>query len=282
MSDAQRNLCGISGPVLQRTWECGGTPDGDVYEEWHSGHTGVHLCGPRGGVPDALSGLPRYAFQLVDLQHGYEFQTRLESDALTWVPGVPVDEESILPTADPPNPGENILRAVLVGSVWFTLGTTLRSVMQLVDSFDEAASPWPPWLGRPMVAPPCQGWRESRTITIFEHFLSMLILLGPVPVPSKMPWAQCARTLHWTFLFRAKDYGRWLLLELARGDRDPGIDEHPLLWELLGYATCYDQLTCAFLAFAEAVARRLQLWKERYAEKLRVTTNGSARAWTCQ
>ena len=44
-----------------------GTADGDVYEEWHSDCTGVHLCGPREGIPDALNGSPRFALQLADL-----------------------------------------------------------------------------------------------------------------------------------------------------------------------------------------------------------------------
>ena len=32
----------------------GGTPDGDVYEKWFSYCTDIHLCGPRGVIPDVL------------------------------------------------------------------------------------------------------------------------------------------------------------------------------------------------------------------------------------
>ena len=79
---------------------------------------------------------------------------------------------------------------------------------------------------------------------------------------------------------------RWLLLELARGglwrvarhhgwrqmlndtNRDPGVDEHIFLWELLQYATCYDQLNCPNLPCTEASAKRLQLWEQPLAGAL--------------
>ena len=82
---------------------------------------------------------------------------------------------------------------------------------------------------------------------------------------------------------------RWLLLEIARGElgpvarhhwwrqamglssSDPGVDEHLFLCELLGHGSKYDQLNLSDRALDEAVSRRLQLWEERHAEKLRAS-----------
>ena len=65
-----------------------GSPAGDVHEEWCSGSSGVHLCGTRGGIPDAHDGVPRCALQPGDLQCGSEFRGHLKRDALAVVPAV--------------------------------------------------------------------------------------------------------------------------------------------------------------------------------------------------
>ena len=55
-------------------------------------------------------------------------------------------------------------------------------------------------------------------------------------------------------------------------------DEHLFLCEMLGHGTQYDQLNLPDLALDEATQRRLQMWKERYAEKLRASTTGGVSA----
>ena len=45
-----------------------------------------------------------------------------------------------------------------------------------------------------------------------------------------------------------------------------------------GHRTQYDQLNLPDLALVEAASRRLQLWEERYAEKLRASTAGGVYA----
>ena len=78
--------------------------------------------------------------------------------------------------------------------------------------------------------------------------------------------------------------GHWLLGIIGGGqihnetNKDPEIVEHLFLYDLLGYATYHDQLSCPSLAVADAIARRLQLWEERYAEKLRAFTAGGVSA----
>ena len=61
----------------------------EVYDDWFADHTGTHLCSPRGGIPDALNGLPHNASQPGDLRRSSVFRTRLELDALTVVPTAP-------------------------------------------------------------------------------------------------------------------------------------------------------------------------------------------------
>ena len=53
---------------------------------------------------------------------------------------------------------------------------------------------------------------------------------------------------------------------------DAARDARTTLLGVAGYATDYDQ------AYAEASSRRLQLWEESQAEKLRVATDGSTGA----
>ena len=61
---------------------------------------------------------------------------------------------------------------------------------------------------------------------------------------------------------------------------DNGVDEHKFLNELLEVALTGDQLNIAELEVFEIVARRLQLWEEVYAQRLRQADAGaSADAW---
>ena len=82
----------------------------------------------------------------------------------------------------------------------------------------------------------------------------------------------------------------WLLLEIARGDlglvtrhhwwkqgmrlssSDAGVGEHLFLCGMLKHGTQSDQLNLPDLVMGEAISRRLQLWEERNAEKLRAST----------
>jgi hypothetical protein len=59
---------------------------------------------------------------------------------------------------------------------------------------------------------------------------------------------------------------------------DAGVDEHLFLCEILELACTYDQVNCFDLAAIECVVRRLQLWEERYGEKLRGVTEGGGPA----
>ena len=88
----------------------------------------------------------------------------------------------------------------------------------------------------------------------------------------------------------------WLLLEIARGDlglvtrhhwwkqgmrlssSDAGVGEHLFLCGMLKHGTQHDQLNLPDMAMGEAISRRLQLWEERYAEKLRASTAGGVSA----
>ena len=70
----------------------------------------------------------------------------------------------------------------------------------------------------------------------------------------------------------------WWRQILSVTNSDPGNDQHLCLCELLGCAIDYDQLTCPNQAFAESTTRRMQLWEERYADKLLVATDGSTGA----
>lgn len=88
----------------------------------------------------------------------------------------------------------------------------------------------------------------------------------------------------------------WLALEMAKGGMSPsqrhewwrqmlgvsaadaGVDEHAFLSDLLELGGGFDQCNLSELAVFEAVARRYQLWEERYGEKLRSATEGSAAA----
>ena len=47
---------------------------------------------------------------------------------------------------------------------------------------------------------------------------------------------------------------------------------------MLKRGTQYDQLNLPDMAMGEAMSRRLQLWEERYAEKLRASTAGGVSA----
>merc|ERR1712194_563007 len=67
----------------------------------------------------------------------------------------------------------------------------------------------------------------------------------------------------------------WWRQILGATSSDPGIDEHLFLCEIIELATTYDQLNCYDLAALECVSGRLQLWEERYGEKLRSSTDGS-------
>ena len=88
----------------------------------------------------------------------------------------------------------------------------------------------------------------------------------------------------------------WLLLEIARGDlglvtrhhwwkqgmrlssSDAGVGEHLFLCGMLKHGTQDDQLNLPDLAMGEAISRRLQLWEERHAEKLRASSDGGVSA----
>ena len=63
---------------------------------------------------------------------------------------------------------------------------------------------------------------------------------------------------------------------------EPGIEEHLHCCQLLEYATTYDQINIGELAWAEAVARKLQLWEERYAERLRNRCDGGTNSGFAQ
>ena len=187
-----------------------GSPDGDVYEEWYSDYTGVHLCSPRGGIPDALRGVPRYALQPLNPSTGFRVPG---CDALAVVSAASVEVEPILSTMAapmPPNPAENTFGPPLVGSIWVTLGMLERSDITICGAawgllrrngvtLAIAARP----LGARTTLSGVAGVADD---DIFEHFLSMLILVGPVPVPSQMPWVHCARTFYRNFPSRAENH----------------------------------------------------------------------------
>ena len=93
----------------------------EVYDDWFADHTGTHLCSPRGGIPDALNGLPHYASQPGDLRRSSVFRTRLELDVLTVVPTAPAGVDSVQATVVLPLslvPAESVLGQALAGSVW--------------------------------------------------------------------------------------------------------------------------------------------------------------------
>jgi len=73
-------------------------------------------------------------------------------------------------------------------------------------------------------------------------------------------------------------YHHWWRQVQGLSATEPGVDEHLFLAELLEHGYGYDQLNLGNLAWAETTSRRFQYWEERYAEKLRLATEGSALA----
>ena len=65
-------------------------------------------------------------------------------------------------------------------------------------------------------------------------------------------------------------------MTLSRSDL--GVDEHLFLFEMHDHGTRYDQHNLLDLALGDTISRRLQLWEERYAEKLRASTAGGVSA----
>ena len=63
---------------------------------------------------------------------------------------------------------------------------------------------------------------------------------------------------------------------------DPGIEEHLHCCQLLEYATARDRVSIGYLGWAEAVARKLQLWEERYSERLRHMCEGGSNSGFAQ
>ena len=55
---------------------------------------------------------------------------------------------------------------------------------------------------------------------------------------------------------------------------DAGVDEHLFLSECLEYFATYDQINLGESAGLECILRRYQLWEERYASRLRSSTEG--------
>ncbi|CAK0847525.1 unnamed protein product [Prorocentrum cordatum] len=70
----------------------------------------------------------------------------------------------------------------------------------------------------------------------------------------------------------------WWRQMLGATTADPGIDDHLFLSELFELGGQYDQLNLPNSAAFEAIARRYQLWEERYAEKLKQVTEGPGAA----
>ena len=90
------------------------------------------------------------------------------------------------------------------------------------------------------------------------------------------PPIQGPRTTHWLLLEILGPVTRHHWWKQAMGLSSS--DEHLFLCEMLGHGTQYDQLNLPDLALDEATQRRLQMWKERYAEKLRASTTGGVSA----
>ncbi|CAK0806514.1 unnamed protein product, partial [Prorocentrum cordatum] len=70
----------------------------------------------------------------------------------------------------------------------------------------------------------------------------------------------------------------WWRQALGATTSDPGIDEHLFLSECIQHGLQYDQLNICNLACFESMARRYQLWEERYQERIRASTEGSVAA----
>ena len=87
---------------------------------------------------------------------------------------------------------------------------------------------------------------------------------------------QGPRTTHWLLLEILGPVTRHHWWKQAMGLSSS--DERLFLCEMLGHGTQYDQLNLPDLEMNEATQRRLQLWKERYAEKLCASTTGGVSA----
>ena len=94
--------------------------------------------------------------------------------------------------------------------------------------------------------------------------------------PLPRPWShRGAKRRPWRMMMTEEMYVSCLLWSTLE---DPGVDEHLFLSELLSLGAEVDQLNLPNLAVFESAARRLQLWEERYTEKLRMASDGAGTA----
>ena len=66
----------------------------------------------------------------------------------------------------------------------------------------------------------------------------------------------------------------WWQHIMSLSQDSPGVDEHQFLCETLEATLTYDQCNATEHVAFEGVARRLQLWEEFYAHRLRDASSG--------
>ena len=119
--------------------------------------------------------------------------------------------------------------------------------------------------------------------------IAPVALTPPGVCCARSPWTtpgplRAPRAVHWLVEAFARSgmaplpRHHWWRQALGATTSDPGIDEHLFLSEAIQQALQYDQLNICNLASFECLARRYQLWEERYAERIRSSTEGAVAA----
>ncbi len=179
--------------------------------------------------------------------------------------------ESITVSADDVAFGANGQALLLRGGVWLRICRDPPTPLPL-----DAA---PPGEDDIRTLPVAFNSRGDRT----RDFESSRNLLREEPLDDAWP-VEGPRAVHWLVeAFGSSGMApvprhHWWRQALGATTSDPGIDEHLFLSEVLQHALQYDQLNVCNLASFECLARRYQLWEERYAERIRASTEGAVAA----
>ena len=292
------------------------TPTLDVHEEnLLDNEVESVLCGPRGGVPRPIFGLPQFRFNQEELDEHWDHLSQ-EADALATKlraalpPLPPPPGEPPLPTREDPKSFTAVAPAMEGGEVWVALEPRFGfSVGEPIDVNLEGIHLTR--CGDRGVVKSSKG--GSIAVGLLGTLSDATGIAGGdtriLPFKKKLPGTTQGRTFadatasltespgdDWKILGPRST--KWLaasILEQGPGPKrrhfwwrsvlrlsaaDPGVDDHLFLSELVETAACIDQLNISELQCFEMVARRYQLWEESYSVHLRRAEAGDeAEGW---